>query len=788
MRPMLHAVLAATVVLLAGGSAGAHPVGSIAGRVTDRTGSALPGATVEAVQQGGTHTAAAVSLPGGRYRVAGLVPGTYRVTFRLGDLAEPHVETVTVAAGADVTLDVVLTLAVRDSIEVRGRRALKDLAAVGEYGQTLVGVADAATEGTVGKERLDTRPLGRTGELLEAVPGVIISQHSGEGKANQYYLRGFNLDHGTDLFTDVAGVPVNMPTHAHGQGYSDLNFLIPELVTSLQFRKGPYFAEEGDFAAAGAVHVNLARTIAPGFAQLEGGQDGYARAVVARSVRALGGDLLLGGELAHNDGPWVVPDHFRKWNLLASWSRGDVRNGVRVLAMAYQGHWTATDQVPQRAIDAGLIPRFGTLDPTDGGRSTRYSLSGEWQRSTEDVVTRASAFAMAYGLDLYNNFTYDLDDPENGDQFHQHDRRIVTGGRVVRQWLRTIGGRETENEAGVQFRNDNITGLALSHTRAREELSTTRQDHVAQTSAAVFVQNTTTWSPHLRTIAGLRADTYRFHVSGDNPLNSGHAAESLLSPKLAVILGPWAKTELYANAGYGFHSNDGRGSTIRVSPTTGVPVDRVSPLVRAKGAEVGVRTAALPGLESSVAVWGLDIDSELVFSGDAGETEASRASRRWGAEWSSVWQVTRALAFDADLSLSRARFTEPDPTLGNNPDAGNDIPGALQNVVSAGVAWSDPAGPFASARLRYFGPRPLVESGRVRSKGSTLVNAEAGWRDHHERWRVALELINVFGAAVSDIDYYYASRLPGEPVDGVNDIHTHPALPRTLRASVRVTF
>ncbi len=788
MRPTLRVTMAAVLLLAVAAAAWAHPVGSIAGRVTDGSGSALPGVTIEAARPDGSHTAAALSLPGGRYRLTGLLPGPYRVTFRVGDLAEPRVETVTVAAGAEVTLDVVLTLAVRDSIEVRGRRALKDLAAVGEYGQTLVGVADAATEGTVGKERLESRPLGRTGELLEAVPGVIVSQHSGEGKANQYYLRGFNLDHGTDLFADVAGVPVNMPTHAHGQGYSDLNFLIPELVTSIQFRKGPYYAEEGDFSAAGAVHLNLARTLAPGFAQFEGGQDGYARAVVARSVRALGGDLLLGGELAHNDGPWVVPDHFRRINLLASWSRGDVRNGVRVLAMAYQGRWTATDQVPQRAIDGGLIPRFGTLDPTDGGRSTRTSLSGEWQRSTDDVVTRASAFVMAYGLDLYNDFTYALDDPDNGDQFHQRDRRIVTGGRVVRQWLRTIGGRETENEAGVQFRNDNITDLALTHTRAREELSTTRQDHVAQTSAALFVQNTTTWSPHLRSIAGLRVDAYRVHVSSGNPLNSGRADASLVSPKLAVILGPWAKTEFYANAGCGFHSNDGRGATIRVSPATGEPVDRVSPLVRAKGAEIGVRTAALPGLESSVAVWGLDLDSELVFSGDAGETEASRASRRWGVEWSSVWQATPALALDADLSVSRAKFTEPDPTRGANPDAGDEVPGALQSVVSAGVAWSDPAGPFASARLRYFGPRPLVESGRVRSKGSTLVNAEAGWRDHHGRWRVALEVVNLFDAAVSDIDYHYPSRLPGEPVDGVNDIHTHPALPRTLRASVRVTF
>ncbi len=774
-----HVVALAAALLLPGVALG-HPTGALSGRVTDPAGAGLPGATVQAGAPGGARPAVAVTGPDGTYRLRNLPAGVYRVEIRLGDLASALLEDVAVRAGAEATLDAVLTLAVRESVEVRGRRALKDLAAVGEYGGHLVGIADAATEGTVGADALARRPLARTGELVEAVPGVIISQHSGEGKANQYYLRGFNLDHGTDFFSDVAGVPVNMPTHAHGQGYADLSFLIPELVTSVQYRKGPYYADEGDFSAAGAAHVNVARALDRGFVQAEGGEDGYRRVVAGGSFGAGGGDVLLAGELFHNDGPWVHPDDFRKVAALASYGRGDARNGFRVLFMGYQGRWNSTDQVPQRAIEAGTIPRFGAIDPTDGGRTYRYSLSSEWQRSTDRAVTRANGYVMSYGVNLFNNFTYVLEDPENGDQFQQEERRIVAGGRAARHWLTSAFGREMENAAGVQFRHDAIDGLRLTRTRERRVLSTVRDDDVAQTSGAVYVQNSTRWTDWFRSVAGLRADAYRFDVASDDARNSGTADEALLSPKLALVFGPWARTEVYANVGFGFHSNDARGATITVSPVDGSPAQKVDPLVRATGAEVGVRTASARGLESSLALWGLDLDSELLFVGDAGETEASRASRRYGVEWTTLWSPVPGLSLDANVSLSHAEFRRDDP-------AGNEIPGALESMVAAGVAWEGPRGFFAGARLRYFGPRPLVEDGSVRSAASTLVNAVVGWQVHHH-WRVTLDVVNLFGAEDSDIDYFYTSRLPGEQEAGVDDIHTHPALPRTLRLALRHSF
>lgn len=770
------------LVLLVLGSfpANAHVTSGIRGRVTDPSGAGLPGVTVEGSTPGGAPPRTSVSGPDGSYRVERLPPGIYRVTFRLGDLVLEAREGVVVGIEQETTLNVVLKLSRRTSVEVTARRTLKDLAAAGEYAENLVGIADSATEGTVGEKQLQERPTSRPAELLESVPGVIISQHSGEGKANQYYLRGFNLDHGTDLASDVMGVPVNMPTHAHGQGYSDLNFLIPELVSGIQYRKGPYYAEEGDFSAAGSVHVNYVRTIEQGLAQVEAGSFGYQRVLAAQSFHLGSGDLLAGGEYYRNNGPWVLPDDYNKVNGLLSYSAGTTRNGYRITAMAYYGEWNSTDQVPQRAIDSGLISRWGYIDPTDGGETHRYSLSGEWQRSDESGATRASAYLMAYGLNIFNNFTYALDDLVHGDQFEQQDRRVVSGGKVSRQWLGEILGFQVENSAGVQLRNDNITGLGLFRTTARERLSTVRTDHVVQTSGSLYVQNSTTWTPYFRSVAGLRGDEYRFKVESDNPLNSGTTNAGLLSPKVTLIFGPWSMTEVYLNGGYGFHSNDARGATITVSPSTGEPVEKVSPLARVKGAEIGVRTAVVPHLEVTAALWGLDIASELLFSGDAGETEAARASRRYGVELAAVYTPLPGLTLDADACVSRARFTEYDPV-------GDLIPGSLQNVLAAGVNYESPSGFFGGLRLRYFGPRPLVEDGSAWSKASTLLNARLGYQIDG-RWRVAADILNVTNARVADIDYYYTSRLPGEPLAGADDIHTHPAEPFSIRVGLTARF
>ncbi|MCC7243421.1 MAG: TonB-dependent receptor [Acidobacteria bacterium] len=628
--------------------------------------------------------------------------------------------------------------------------------------------------------QLEARPIMRTGEVLETVPGVVISQHSGEGKANQYYLRGFNLDHGTDFATTVAGMPVNMPTHGHGHGYSDLNFLMPELVSGVQFSKGPYFADQGDFATAGAATITYANSLARPLMRVGGGGQGFGRAIVAGSQAVGPGTLLAGLEVQRNDGPWLQPDRFRKVNGVVRFSRGDALNGFAVTGMGYRGTWNSTDQVPSRAVDDGLIDRFGTLDPTDGGDSYRYSGSVEWQRTRQNASTKLTAFGIGYDLNLFSNFTYFLDDPVNGDQFQQADHRVVAGGKVSHRRLGRFLGRPAQNTAGVQLRHDDITRVGLYHTAARARLETVRQDAVLQTSLGVYGQNETAWTPWLRTLAGVRVDGYRFGVDADIPVNSGTDTAGLVSPKVGATFGPWDGTEFYVNGGYGFHSNDARGATITVDPATREPVDRVTPLARARGAEVGVRTVHIPHLQSSLAVWTLSLDSELIFIGDAGTTEAGRPSHRYGVEWANYYRPRPWLTFDADLSLSSARFTDDDA-------AGDLVPGAVATVVSGGATVNGLGRLFGSVRLRYFGPRALVEDDSVRSRATSLVNFDAGYA-FRPNLRLGLDVFNLLNAADSDIDYFYASRLPGEPAGGIDDVHFHPVLPRTARLSLMVGF
>jgi hypothetical protein len=635
----------------------------------------------------------------------------------------------------------------------------------------MVGVADSATEGVTGQTELAERPVLRAGELLETVPGVIVTQHSGSCKANQYFLRGFNLDHGTDFRITVDDIPVNMPSHGHGQGYSDLNFLIPELVDTVRYKKGAYYADEGDFSAAGAAEFSYVNALPKQLLSLTGGDFGYERLLAADSTKYGGGDLLGAFEVDRNNGPWVHPDDYHKLNGVLRWNRGDAGNGFTLTAMGYNGTWSSTDQIPERAVDEGLIDRFGAIDPSDGGSSYRYSLAADWRRGTDSSLTRASAYVLRYWLNLFSDFTYFLDDPVHGDQFEQLDDRTVTGFQVQHQWGFDWSGRAVETEVGLQVRNDSINN-GLNHTEDQQLLSVTSRDQIEQVSGGPYAQARVNWTPWLRTVTGLRADEYYADVKSNIDANSGHRQSAILSPKLAIALGPWSDSEFYVDYGYGFHSNDARGATIHVDPKTFQPVDQVTPLVRAKSTDVGFRTSAIPNLETSVTVFRLDLDSELVFSGDAGDTEPSRPSRREGVELQNFYRPRPWLTLDADYAYSRARFTDFDPV-------GDHIPGSIQSALSAGLTF-DGNGPwFGSLRDRYFGPRPLIEDDSVRSKASNLLNLRIGHR-FPNGVSLAGEVFNLLNNEVSDIDYYYESQLRGEPAP-VNDIHFHPAESRSVR-------
>ncbi len=641
-----------------------------------------------------------------------------------------------------------------------------------------VGSSDAASEGKVNASLIKNRPISRVGEIMEFVPGMIVTQHSGSGKANQFYLRGFNLDHGTDFATYVDEMPVNMRTHAHGQGYTDLNFLIPELVSHLHYKKGPYSAEEGDFSSAGAAHMHLVNRLPQGIASLTVGSYDYQRLLLANSLAVAGGHLLYALDVNHYDGPWQVAEGVKKYNGLLRYSEGDAHDSMTLTAMAYHNQWNSTDQIPLRAVRSRQLGRFDAIDPSDGGDSSRYSVSFAKQHRDQQGSWQVSAYAVRSALDLYSNFTYFLNDPVNGDQFNQSEKRTMLGVNASKSWLGELAGMTMENKLGLQTRYDKLSPVALYNTAQTQRLSLIRSDKVEESSAGLFAENTLWWHEKLRTGAGLRYDRYQFDVKSSLSGNSGNTSDGITSPKLSVIFGPWASTEFFYNIGKGFHSNDARGTTQTRLPN-GNPASPVTPLVGTRGSEVGVRSEWIPGLQSSLAVWQLDIDSELVFVGDAGETEPSRASRRYGVEWNNHYVVNDWLLLDMDLALSKARFTHTDP-------AGQYIPGAINKVASVGATVTNWGNWFGSVQLRYFGPRPLIEDNSVRSNSTFLTYARVGYRIN-PKTTMTLDVFNLFNRKASDIDYYYESQLRGETTP-VADKHFHPVEPRAARLTLTYNF
>lgn len=645
----------------------------------------------------------------------------------------------------------------------------------------LIGTANSANEGTVLKQQLDSRTVYRPGELLETVPGLIVTQHSGEGKANQYFLRGFNLDHGTDVRITVDGILVNQRSHGHGQGWADTNFLIPELLGNLQYLKGPYYANQGDFSSAGAVSLSYVDKLPQGILSYGLGQQGFMRGLVAKShpVVAGNGNVLYAVELLTKDGPWIKHEDYKKFNALLRYSQDSGATKFNVTAMGYGGNWNSTDQIPARAVATGLISRLGTIDPSSGGESHRFSLSSALQHISRFGITQMNLYTLHSNLALFSNFTYFLDDPVNGDQFSQVDKRFQSAMNVNHLWSHRIKGLEIEHMVGIQFQNDVIDNGLLS-TKERKISTITRRDHINQNSVGLYYQNSIQWLEKFRTVAGVRSDHFWFDVNSNLNANSGKRYDSMTNPKLSLVFGPWAQTEFYFNYGSGFHSNDARGTTSTIDPKTGDSISRVNPLVRSTGYEAGVRTAFIPGLQASFAVFRLDMDSELLFVGDAGTTEASRPSKREGFEVSMFYMPLEWLTVDIDYALARARFSDSEAS-------GNHIPGAIQGVGKLAIG-VDNLGPlFGSLQWRYFGKRSLVEDNSVQSHHTVTLNGQIGYKIG-KNVRVMVQGFNLLNTHAHAIDYYYASRLPGESAAGVNDVHFHPVETRSFRVNLMANF
>lgn len=657
---------------------------------------------------------------------------------------------------------------------------LEEVQVTGRY-INLVGRAQSASQGLVGQQEIEVRPLLRTGEVLELVPGMVVTQHSGSGKANQYFLRGFNLDHGTDFATWVDGMPVNMRTHGHGQGYTDLNFVIPETIGELEYRKGAYYADVGDFSSAGAAEMRTMNQPKHHLLELTAGEDSFTRAVAVGGTTLAGSRIVYGLELNRYDGPWTdIDEDIEKVSGLLKYTLPLAGGDLAVTAMGYDNSWNSADQIPRRAVAAGIIDELGSIDRTVGGESSRYSLSADWRND----VLHFSAYAIDYELDLFSNFTYYLDDEIEGDQFEQVDDRLILGGQASYRIGEGTGASPMSHRVGGEWRYDMIDEVALYRTRAQQRRGPVRSDEVDQWSIGLFYENEMAWTDRLRSIVGLRYDHHDFDVRsriGENvngvdlTTNGGGTDEDIVSLKGNLIYTLNERWEVYASAGQGFHSNDARGTTIAVDPADGAAAEPVDPLVESLGGEVGLRAFWRDRLNTSLALWYLELDSELLFVGDAGNTEPNRASERRGLEWTAYYQLTDHWTLDVEYAWTDAQFSEDAPE-------GDQIPGALEHVTQAGLSLDQGGGWFGSLRLRYFGERPLVEDGSVKSDSTTVVNLRAGYR--WEKLTLRADLLNLLDSDDHDIDYYYASRLPGEPSGGVEDLHYHVMEPRTLRLSL----
>ncbi|MFT4672319.1 MAG: outer membrane receptor protein involved in Fe transport [Pseudohongiellaceae bacterium] len=638
----------------------------------------------------------------------------------------------------------------------------------------LIGTADSASQGVVGYADFSTRPMARVGELVEVVPGMIATQHSGPGKANQYFLRGFNLDHGSDFSTFFDGMPVNMRTHGHAQGYMDLNFIIPEIIERVDFQKGPYFADTGDFSLAGSSSMKTYDALDDGFTEITLGQRDEIRVVTANSFGFGEGNILYALEHHQTNGFFDLDQDVRKYNGLIKYT-GDL-GGVpsRVTFSAYDSQWTSTNQVPERALASGQIDRFGFIDPDLGGESYRYSLAATFDLNDWNL----NLYASSYYMSLINNPTYILNDPVNGDEFEQEDERVLFGGSLHNEAHSELFGIPVKRTVGIDTRYDDVKELNLFNTAGTRRIGSIREDDVEELSIGIFAEFQFSLTDRIRATLGLRNDYFDFDVNALQPDNSGSDSDSLWQPNYGLAYRLTENLELYSNYGRGFHSNDVRAAVNSIDPVTGDPTEKQDVLVQGEGGEIGFRFDTLTGFNIAFAYFELATDSELVFVGDAGTTEPSDPTRRSGVEINSFWQITEELVFDFTAAKTTGHFRG----LPSNADS---ITDAHEEVAGAGLTYVGNNGLTASVRIRHFGDAALSGDESILKDSSTLVNLGVSYSS--SSWELGVDVLNIFDATDDDIAYFFESRLPNESA-GIEDIHFHPSNPRSVRALLKMRF
>ena len=653
----------------------------------------------------------------------------------------------------------------------------------------LLGKAEAASIGTVTAEQIEHRPILRPAEILETVPGMVVTQHSGGGKANQYFLRGFNLDHSTDFANYFEGAPVNMVSHGHGQGYSDFNFLIPELVDRMVYKKGPYYADGGNFSSAGSAEVFYARRLDENRIKVSIGEDGYRRALVYGGVEQNDSNIVYAVSRTMDDGPWTKPDDLKRDNAFVKYTHGDSQAGYSVSAMYFDSRWQGTDQIPRRLVEEGQLSRFDTLDDQTGGDTNRHQLSyAVWSELNASTRFKANAYLVDYALALTSNFTYFSKDvpqespvegvaPEDiSDEFTQVDDRIMTGGDVI---FEVQLDNHHRLDLGSDLRFDRNRDVGIGSSFQREIYAYDSRAKVEEVALGLFSSVYSEWNDSFATIVGLRFDYINVDVEDKlDSADSGSDNQTLLSPKVSLRFGPFNETQFFINYGKGFHSNDGRGA-----------VKGDAPLIsESEGYEVGISSWLFDSLQLSAVAFQLDLDSELVFVGDDGTTEPKAASRRQGVEVSAFYQPLDWLIIDSDYTYADAKFRETQ--FDGDTELGDSVPDSIEDVFSLGASADFFNGVYAGLRLRYFGPRNLNESGTVKSSSSQMVNANLGYQAP-SGWEIGLEVLNLTDRDDDDITYFYESRTKEERQRGdapQEDFHFHTMVPRTLRLHLAYPF
>ena len=642
--------------------------------------------------------------------------------------------------------------------------------------ERLIGAAGAASEGAVAGADLSVRPMLRVAELLEAVPGLIAAQHSGSGKANQYFLRGFNLDHGTDFTTYVDGMPWNLRSHGHGQGYLDVNGLIPEAVSRIDYRKGPYRADVGDFALAGAAFMSTIDRLDEPFMAIEGGQYGWGRLAAGGTTTAGEGELTGLAQLKTYDGPWQRPEALRHGSVWGKYAQDTSVGRLELTLSGYHATWQPTEQSPEIAVGTPACPdRFCSLDQTALGRTDRWIVNGQ----LEGDHWTASAYLQRYDWRMSSDPTYDF-------QINQFDRRWTVGGRAVDHLVRS---ERFEVDVGTELRYDSGAGIGVDHTQDGRFVENISDNTIDEGSVAAFTEATWHATDKLRLVGAARGDYYDFSVAknpgaGSETLDGGETSTQV-SPKAAIAYTLNDFVEIYGNWGRGFHSNDARGV---VNSTTPVPG-----LVRGTGYEAGARFE-IGKLTLTTTYWWLDIQSELIFVGDSNAVEPKSGGKRRGYEIVAFWRPVEWLGIDGVYTKSHARYKE----LQDDPDfiSGDPVAGTLQgyfvegSVESAGeLGFSAVRGPWeASARLRYLGPYPLVPSDTKRANSEMMINARLAYRYGHAT--IYGELLNLFDDQGNDIRYYYPTFVPGitAPGEQVTTFLARSEEPRTLRVGLKYSF